>query len=90
MNERYLGLPRIAREIRCPYCRHENFGICRRPASHETLVHCAACLGPFVVRFTVTVQAAALGIDGEQDRIADEQQERLELAHGRELAESLQ
>jgi hypothetical protein len=57
--------------IKCPYCRHEDFGVCRRPAGYETMHTCRECLGVFLVRFEVTVTARVHAIDGEAERVAD-------------------
>lgn len=83
-----IGVPRVPLQARCPYCRHENVAVCRRPADHETLQYCSSCLGAFVVRFEVAVKVTVLSIQGEQDRVADEQEERLELARERKAAEA--
>ncbi|MEO8466268.1 MAG: hypothetical protein ABI640_13070 [Gammaproteobacteria bacterium] len=63
----------------CPYCRHQNLIGCLRPESHDVVHACTACLGRFVARFTIRIRAFALTIQGESDRVADEQDERLKL-----------
>jgi DNA-directed RNA polymerase subunit RPC12/RpoP len=82
-----VGLPRVARGIRCPYCRHDILAICRKPVYHDIGHTCAACLGTFVIRFDVEVKATVLHVVGEADRVADEQAELLELQESRRLAE---
>jgi transcription elongation factor Elf1 len=87
MGPTVVALPRVAREVRCPYCRHECLAICRTPVDHDVAHTCMGCGGTFVVRFEVEVKARILPVVGESDRIADEQQELLELQRSRKSAE---
>lgn len=73
----------VSRTVLCPYCRHGAVLVCARAGVHDVIRSCAGCGGTFVTRFEVSVKARVLGVDGEADRIADEQEERRKLEQGR-------
>ena len=80
-----VPLPRISKDLRCPYCEAECWTICRRPANHDVMHTCSVCTGVFIVRFTVTVESAALTVAGEMERVVAEQEQLLELERRRNL-----
>lgn len=73
----------VSRTVACPYCRHGAVLVCASAEVHDVIRSCAGCGGTFVTRFEVSVKARVLAVEGEAERVADEQQERHELERAR-------